>query len=92
MGLFMAALVIPATRRRHAYVLQHAAGYFRKILDLASRRELSSLIDAYATGGLPITLPLALVRHHLRRFNVEYLAGQTYLNPHPVELMLRNHA
>jgi uncharacterized protein YbgA (DUF1722 family) len=27
----------------------------------------------------------------VRRHQVEYLAGQVYLDPHPRELMLRNH-
>jgi uncharacterized protein YbgA (DUF1722 family) len=30
-------------------------------------------------------------RHHVRRLAVSYLAGQVYLEPHPKELMLRNH-
>ena len=29
--------------------------------------------------------------HHARRLDVEQLTGQTYLEPHPKELMLRNH-
>jgi hypothetical protein len=29
--------------------------------------------------------------HHVRRLGVDYLKGQTYLEPHPRELMLRNH-
>jgi uncharacterized protein YbgA (DUF1722 family) len=36
-------------------------------------------------------VPLTLIRHHVRTFDVTYLAGQTYLEPHPKELMLRNH-
>jgi len=32
-----------------------------------------------------------LIRHYVRVHAVEYLAGQTYLQPHPRELMLRNH-
>jgi uncharacterized protein YbgA (DUF1722 family) len=36
-------------------------------------------------------VPVTLLRHHVDRLNVEYLRGQTYLNPHPKELMLRNH-
>jgi uncharacterized protein YbgA (DUF1722 family) len=40
---------------------------------------------------VPLIVPVTLLRHHVRRFNVEYLAGQTYLEPHPKELMLRNH-
>ena len=30
-------------------------------------------------------------KHHVRRHKVAYLAGQVYLDPHPKELMLRNH-
>jgi uncharacterized protein YbgA (DUF1722 family) len=32
------------------------------------------------------------VKHHVRRHGIAYLAGQRYLEPHPKELMLRNHA
>ena len=28
---------------------------------------------------------------HVRRCGIDYLAGQMYLEPHPKELMLRNH-
>jgi uncharacterized protein YbgA (DUF1722 family) len=40
---------------------------------------------------VPLVVPLTLLRHHVRAHGVEYLAGQTYLEPHPRELMLRNH-
>jgi uncharacterized protein YbgA (DUF1722 family) len=32
-----------------------------------------------------------LLKHHVRRLAVGYLADQVYLDPHPRELMLRNH-
>jgi uncharacterized protein YbgA (DUF1722 family)/uncharacterized protein YbbK (DUF523 family) len=87
----MSTLVILATRGRHANVLQHMAGYFKKQLDEDSRRELSDLIDDYRTGEVPLVVPLTLIKHYVRRFNVAYLADQVYLNPHPKELALRNH-
>jgi len=34
---------------------------------------------------------ITLVTHYVRRFDVEYLKSQVYLNPHPKELALRNH-
>jgi uncharacterized protein YbgA (DUF1722 family) len=34
---------------------------------------------------------LTLIKYHLRRLGVAYLADQGYLSPHPKELMLRNH-
>jgi len=32
-----------------------------------------------------------VVRQHARRLAVAYLLGQVYLEPHPKQLMLRNH-
>ncbi len=89
--VFMAALARRATRGRHATVLQHMAGWLRDHLDAASRGELSELIQDYRRGLLPLVVPLTLIRHHARRFQVDYLLGQVYLDPHPKELMLRNH-
>jgi uncharacterized protein YbgA (DUF1722 family) len=34
--------------------------------------------------------PLILVRHYVRTPKAEYLLGQTYLDPNPTKLMLRN--
>jgi uncharacterized protein YbgA (DUF1722 family)/uncharacterized protein YbbK (DUF523 family) len=88
---FMHALAHPATTRRHTNVLQHMAGYFKKRLDAASRRELAEAIADYHRGLVPLVVPITLLRHHVRRLDVTYLAGQTYLQPYPKELMLRNH-
>jgi uncharacterized protein YbgA (DUF1722 family) len=66
-------------------------GFFRDRLDDASRRELVDCIEEYRRGLVPLIVPLTLVRHHVRALDVEYLAGQVYLEPNPKELMLRNH-
>lgn len=88
---FMAALARPATRGRNANVLQHAAGHLKKRIDGPARQELASVIDDYREGLVPIVVPLTLLRHHARVHAVDYLNGQTFLQPHPKELMLRNH-
>jgi uncharacterized protein YbgA (DUF1722 family)/uncharacterized protein YbbK (DUF523 family) len=88
---FMQALAQRATTRRHMNALQHMAGYFKDRLDAASKRELAETITDYGRGLVPLVVPLTLIRHHVRTFDVTYLAGQTYLEPHPKELMLRNH-
>jgi uncharacterized protein YbgA (DUF1722 family)/uncharacterized protein YbbK (DUF523 family) len=88
---FMAGLAKIATTRKHTNVLQHMAGYFKKSLDDGDRAELRACIEDFHRGLVPLVVPLALVRHHVRRQKVDYLAGQTYLEPHPKELMLRNH-
>jgi uncharacterized protein YbgA (DUF1722 family)/uncharacterized protein YbbK (DUF523 family) len=88
---FMAALAKPATRGRHVNVLQHMAGYFKE-LPAADRRELEEVIRDYGRGHVPLVVALTLLRSQVRRHQVDYLAGQTYLDPDPKELMLRNHA
>lgn len=90
-GGFMAALSAMATAPRHTNVLQHMAGYFKDRLDRGSRRELLETIEDYRRGLVPLVVPITLIRHHVRAAGVPYLAGQLYLEPHPRELMLRNH-
>lgn len=88
---FMTTLARPATTKRHTNVLMHMAGFLKKPVDEASRQELLESIDAYRRGLVPLVVPLTLLRHHVRAHRIDYLAGQTYLEPHPRELMLRNH-
>ncbi len=88
---FLGAMAKLATRGRHANVLQHMAGYFKELASADERQELSEAILDYRRGLLPLIVPVTLVKHHVRKHGVEYLAGQRYLQPHPKELMLRNH-
>ena len=88
--LLMRALKKPATRTRHANVLQHLFGFLKQNLDAADKRELLELINTYRRGKLPLVVPITLLRHYLRRYPVPYLSEQYYLAPHPDELMLRN--
>ncbi|RPJ84728.1 MAG: DUF1722 domain-containing protein [Acidobacteria bacterium] len=88
---FMRALAVVATTRKHANGLMHIAGYFKRTLDLESRQELLVSIEDYRQGLVPLVVPLTLVRHHVRQTGEPYLRGQVYVDPHPKELMLRNH-
>ena len=90
--MFMSALTVIATPRRHTNVLQHMAGYLKECLDASSKAELGTAIDDYRRALVPLVVPMTLLRHYVRVHRVSYLAGQLYLAPHPKELMLRNHA
>jgi uncharacterized protein YbgA (DUF1722 family)/uncharacterized protein YbbK (DUF523 family) len=88
---FMRALGTPATTRRHTNVLMHMAGHLKARVDAGSRQELADCIMQYRAGLVPLVVPITLLRHHVRAHDVAYLKGQAYLEPHPRELMLRNH-
>lgn len=87
---FMELLRRPATRTRHASVLQHMLEYFKKDLKPEVRRDLATSIEEYRQGLVPLIVPVALLRHDVRLQGVEWLQKQTYLEPYPRELMLRN--
>jgi uncharacterized protein YbgA (DUF1722 family)/uncharacterized protein YbbK (DUF523 family) len=89
--LFMKALAVKATVRRHVKVLYHILGYFKERLGTQEKAELLDVIGDYHHGLTPLIVPLTLIKHYIRVFNVSYVRDQVYLNPHPKELMLRNH-
>lgn len=88
---FMAALSVVATPARHVNVMEHMLGYLRDQVDQDARDEMRRLVHDYRRGVVPLIVPLTLLHHYARRHKVEYLLGQTYLEPHPRELALRNH-
>ena len=87
-----AALTLTATVKKNVNVLQHVMGYFKKQLTTDEKQELLEVIGAYGRELTPLIVPVTLLNHYVRKHGQEYLASQVYLNPHPLELKLRNHA
>jgi uncharacterized protein YbgA (DUF1722 family)/uncharacterized protein YbbK (DUF523 family) len=90
-NLLMEALRLKATPKKHANVLMHMMGYFKQQLTSDEKQELLEVIDKYRTGILPLIVPVTLINHYVRKYDQPYLKEQIYLNPHPIELQLRNH-
>ncbi len=88
--LFMEALRVRATARKHANVLFHILGHLKKEIDAGDKAEVIASIENYRQGLVPLIVPMTLLVHHLRRHPVPWVQEQTYLNPYPAELMLRN--
>jgi uncharacterized protein YbgA (DUF1722 family)/uncharacterized protein YbbK (DUF523 family) len=89
--ILMEGLRLIATVKKNANVLLHIAGYFKKRLSSQDKRELLEVIEEYHKGYIPLIVPVVLINHYVRKIDEPYLKMQFYLNPHPVELMLRNH-
>lgn len=89
--LLMEALALKTTVRKHVNVLQHMMGYFKNDLTGDEKRELAGIIEQYHREYVPLVVPLTLLGHYVRKYGKQYLADQYYLNPHPIELKLRNH-
>lgn len=88
----MESLRIKSTRKKHSRVLSHILALFKKEIAREEKQEALELIEHYRNGDVPLIVPLTLLNHFSRKYDTPNLKEQYYLNPHPVELQLRNHA
>jgi len=89
--ILMETLQLKTTSKKNANVLQHMMGYFKEQLSADEKQELLEVIDSYRQEYIPLIVPITLIQHYVRKYNQPYLKQQVYLNPHPLELQLRNH-
>jgi uncharacterized protein YbgA (DUF1722 family)/uncharacterized protein YbbK (DUF523 family) len=90
--LLMEALKLKTTVKKNVNVLQHLMGYFKKQLTADEKQEILEIIQQYRSGYIPLIVPVTLINHYVRKYEQPYLEKQVYLNPHPIDLKLRNHA
>jgi uncharacterized protein YbgA (DUF1722 family) len=90
-SLLLKGLKCPTTVRKHVNVLHHILGYFRNLITADEKQTIIRIINQFAKGDVPLIVPLTLFRNYLRRYNNKYLSNQYYLNPHAIELAMKNH-
>lgn len=91
LSLLMRGMRLQSTVKKNINVLQHLMGYFKTHLSASEKQELLQIIEQYRSGFVPLIVPVTLINHYVRKYEQPYLAEQYYLNPHPLELQLRNH-
>ena len=89
--ILMEALQLKTTPKKNSNVLMHMMGYFKEQLSSDEKQELLEVIDHYRQEYIPLIVPMTLINHYVRKYDQPYLKQQVYLNPHPLELQLRNH-
>jgi uncharacterized protein YbgA (DUF1722 family)/uncharacterized protein YbbK (DUF523 family) len=90
-NILMEALRLKTTSKKNSNVLMHMMGYFKEQLSSGEKKELLEVIDHYRQEYIPLIVPITLIQHFVRKYDQPYLRQQVYLNPHPLELHLRNH-
>lgn len=89
--LYMQALSSKTSTRKNTDTLMHILGYLKKQLSSEVKSSILQEIESYRCNIHPLIVPLTLLKHYIELHNVEYIKEQTYLNPHPYDLSLRNH-
>ena len=80
-----------ANAKSHSNVLYHIMGYLKEELNTEAKQELVTVIEQYRKGMVTLIAPVTLINHYINQFGNDYIANQAYLNPHPIELGLRNY-
>jgi uncharacterized protein YbgA (DUF1722 family)/uncharacterized protein YbbK (DUF523 family) len=87
----MEGLKLQTTVKKNTNVLNHIMGYFKKDFSSRDKKEILEIIEHYHRALIPLIAPIVLLRHYAHKYEKDYLKMQYYLDPHPAELMLRNH-
>lgn len=89
---FMRAIKTPTTRGRHCNALQHLQGYLKTHINKTEKSSLSKTISDYREGYIPLIVPMTLLKHYANlHFDAgAYINSQSYLDPYPDTLGLRN--
>lgn len=80
-------LADPARYTSHINTLQHIYGYFKDKVTIEERRYFQNLLEEYRRGGLPLSVPVSILRSWVIRFDEEYLYFQSIFQPYPDDLV-----
>lgn len=88
----MTALKQVPGRGQRVNVLQHVMGYFKQQLSDREKASLRHSIDQYQQNVVPFIVPVSMLKHYvyLHGEQFPYLLQQSFLNPYPESLGLRN--
>lgn len=90
-SMLLDVLRLKSTVKKNLKVLRHVMVYLKKNLGENEKQELVESFRLYARDTLPIIVPITLINHYVRKYDQPNLKAQHFLNPHPIELRLRNH-
>ena len=71
-------------------VVLHIYGYFKKLITTEEKEELLEAFQEFKDEIIPFIAIIKLLNLYTKRFNIEYLKSQKFLNPYPKELALRS--
>ena len=88
--LYMETLRKKTTVEKNSKTLDKICGYLRPNLDNDERQKLRLYINEYSNQRLPLASLLETFKDLLNKNALPDIASQQYLNPHPIEVLLRD--
>jgi uncharacterized protein YbbK (DUF523 family)/uncharacterized protein YbgA (DUF1722 family) len=88
--LFKTAIAKKSSIKRTRNVLEHMAGFFKKMLTPGEKAMLHEQIDDYTAKLLTLMTPVSTIKFLAQKYDVTYLMEQTFLDPYPKSMALRS--
>lgn len=87
-GLVMnEALKKPLRRGTNINMLMHLLGYFKKDLSKEEKAYFLDILEQYSMKKIPFSLPIAVIRSWVVRFDEPYLKMQAIFKPYPLDIL-----
>lgn len=88
---FKTAIGRKSSIKRTRNVLEHLAGFFKNELTSGEKEILHSHIQDYADKIVSLIVPLSTIHLYAKKYVIDYLLDQVFLDPYPKTLALRSH-
>jgi len=87
---FLEAISLKGSISNTYNILLHIFGYFKKLITKEEKAEILESIDEFKDEIIPLIVVIKLLNLYIKRFDIQYLKVQKFLNPYPKELALRS--
>ncbi|KAB7884944.1 YbgA family protein [Poseidonibacter ostreae] len=87
---FLNAISLKGSISNTYNVLLHLYGYFKKDISKDEKTEILDTLEEFKNEVIPLIAVIKILNLYIKRFNIEYLKTQKFLNPYPKELALRS--
>ena len=87
---FLKAISIKNSIKNTYNVVLHIYGYFKKQLNKEEKEDMLESMQEFKNEIIPLIVIIKLLNIYIKRFNIDYLKTQKFLNPYPKELSLRS--
>ena len=87
---FLKAISLKGNVNKTYNVLLHMFGYFKKLITKEEKEEILQALAEYKEKIIPLIAVMKIINLYVKRFDVQYLKVQKFLNPYPKELSLRS--
>ena len=87
---FLKAINLKGSVKKTYNVLLHIYGYFKRDITADEKEHVLSTFEEYKQKIIPLIAVMKIINLYAKRFDVQYLKAQKFLNPYPKELALRS--